>query len=86
MLKNILKEIYSFKIFSKPDISKNLNISEDMIDNGIGELIRMGYIIEEMGSPICENKCKSCAYSRCSTIPVKMFTLSDKGKKLLEII
>lgn len=83
MLKKLLNEIYTADVFSKTNISKKLNLSDEMIDNGIDELVRMGYIIEEMGSPICESKCKSCAYSRCATIPVRMFTVSDKGKKLL---
>lgn len=84
MLKRLLNEINRSTMFSRTDIGKKLNISDEMIDNGIDELVRMGYIIEEMGSPICENKCKSCAYSRCTTIPIKMFTVSDKGKKLLK--
>ncbi|MDR7869767.1 MAG: FeoC-like transcriptional regulator [Tissierellaceae bacterium] len=84
MLKNILKEIYTSRLFSKTDISKSLNISEEIIDSGIDQLIRMGYLMEEMGSPTCESKCSSCAYSRCSTIPIKMFTVTEKGKKILE--
>lgn len=85
MLKNILKEIYTSEVFSKSNISNSLNISEEMLENGIEQLIRMGYLIEEMGSPICESKCNTCAYSKCKTIPVKMFTVSEKGKNLLEI-
>ena len=83
MLKDILKEVNDSQVFSKKDISKKLDISEEMIDSGMEQLVRMGYIIEDMGSPICESKCSSCAFSRCSTIPIKMFTITDKGKKLI---
>lgn len=84
MLKNILKEIHTAEIFSKPNISKNLNISEEMLESGVEQLVRMGYLMEEMGSPVCESKCKSCAFSRCSTIPIRMFTITDKGKELIQ--
>ncbi|NLY45775.1 MAG: hypothetical protein GX053_07270 [Tissierella sp.] len=84
MLKNILKEINTAEIFSKPNISKNLNISEEMLESGVEQLVRMGYLMEEMGSPVCESKCKSCAFSRCSTIPIRMFTITDKGKELIQ--
>ena len=85
MLKNILNEIYKSQVYSKTDISKTMDVSEDMIESAMDQLVRMGYLIEEMGSPICESKCGSCAYSRCSTIPIKMFTITDKGKKLLNV-
>ena len=85
MLKGILKEIYSAEIFSKPNISKELNISEVMLESGVEQLVRMGYLAEDMGSPTCESKCSSCAFSRCTTIPIRMFTITDKGKKLLNV-
>lgn len=84
MLKGILKEIYTAKIFSKPNISRNLDISEEMLESGISQLVRMEYLMEEMGSPTCESKCKSCAFSRCTTIPIRMFTISDKGMELIQ--
>lgn len=84
MLKNILKEIHSSEMFSKPNISKELNISEEMLESGVEQLVRMGYLSEDMGSPTCESKCSSCAFSRCTTIPIRMFTITDKGNKLLK--
>ena len=84
MLRNILKEIYSADVFSKENISKNLDISQEMLESGVSQLVRMGYLMEEIGSPICESKCNSCAFSRCSTIPMRMFTITQKGKELIE--
>lgn len=83
MLKDILKEISNASIFSVPNISKSLNISEDMVNELVGQLVRMGYLIEDMGSPTCETKCSGCFVSSCNTIPLKMYSVSTKGKSLL---
>jgi DNA-binding MarR family transcriptional regulator len=83
MLKNVLREIYEAKLFSKSLIGKNLNISEEMVDELVNQLIRLGYITEEMGSPTCEGKCAGCSISSCKSIPIKMISVTEKGKKLL---
>lgn len=83
MLKNVLKEIYEAKVFSKALIGKNLDISEGMVDDLVNQLIRMGYVIEDLGSPTCESKCSGCSISSCKTIPIKMLSISDKGNRLL---
>ena len=83
MLKDTLKEIYSAKLYSKYLIGKSLNISEEMVDQLVNQLIRLGYIREEMGSPTCEGKCMGCSVSSCKTTPIKMISVTEKGKKLL---
>lgn len=85
MLKDILKEIYKANVFSKVNISNNLNITEELLDDGIGQLVRMGYLLEDLGSPSCETKCSTCAFTKCNIVPIKMFTITDKGKKLIDI-
>ena len=87
MLKNVLKEISNSKIFSIPLMAKSLNISESLAEEAVRELLRMGYIIEDMGSPTCETKCSGCSMKAfCNTVPIKTVSITDKGKKLLEII
>lgn len=83
MLKGILKEISVAKIFSIPNIAKNLNTSEALVEEGIDQLSRMGYLIEDMGSPTCETKCSGCMISHCNTIPLKTLSITEKGEKLL---
>lgn len=83
MLKYVLKEIDRAKMFSKSSIGKHLNISEDMVEDLVNQLIKMGYVIEDLGSPTCEHKCSGCSISSCNTIPIKMYGVTDKGKKLL---
>lgn len=85
MLKDVLKEINETKGFSKSTIAKGLNITEGMVDDLINQLIRMGYLNEILGSPHCDTPCKSCAYAKsCNTNPIKMYSVSNKGKELLE--
>ncbi|WP_353094956.1 hypothetical protein [Tissierella praeacuta] len=87
MLKDILKEISSAKVFSIHLIAKNLDISEVLVEDGVKELSRMEYIVEDMGSPTCETKCSCCSMKAfCNSVPIKTITITDKGKRLLENI
>ncbi|NLC03658.1 MAG: hypothetical protein GX787_05180 [Tissierellia bacterium] len=83
MLKDVLREINNARVFSLSKIGASLNISEAMVDELVGQLVRMGYLIEDMGSPTCETKCSGCFVSSCNTIPLKMYSVSTKGKALL---
>ena len=47
MLKDIMKSIKKNGYISKSMLAGELNTSEDMIDEGIDQLLRMGYIINE---------------------------------------
>jgi hypothetical protein len=83
LLKDVLREINNARVFSLSKIGASLNISEAMVDELVGQLVRMGYLIEDMGSPTCETKCSGCFVSSCNTIPLKMYSVSTKGKALL---
>lgn len=85
MLKNILRELSIAKVYNISDIAKNLNISEVLVEEAIEQLARMGYIIEDMGSPSCETKCSGCSMSSmCNIIALKTISITEKGSKLLE--
>lgn len=87
MLKDILDLINETNLYSNTFISKKLNITKEMANDMVENLIRMGYLIEDLGSPTCETTCGNCAYARtCNTTPVKTFTISSKGKKLLKAV
>ena len=84
MLKEILYLINKTNIYSESFISQKLNISKDMAKALVEDLIRMGYLKEDLGSPTCDTPCSRCAYSRtCNSTPVKTFTISSKGEGLL---
>lgn len=83
MLKDVLREISNASVFSISNIASTLNISEDMVAELVSQLVRMGYLIEDHGSPSCETKCSGCSISSCNTIPLKMYGISKKGNALL---
>lgn len=85
MLKNVLKELSEIKVLSLPLIAKNLNISESLVEEVIGQLCRMEYIVEDNGCATSETKCSGCAYkSMCTSTPVKTINITEKGKTLLK--
>lgn len=85
MLKEILKIINKQGYISRNTIAKELNISEEIVDDGIRQLTRMGYILEDKTGEDCTTFCGSCPYAKsCSKDIVKTFQISDKGIKFLE--
>ena len=87
MLKETLDLINKSNLYSDSFISEELHVSKDMAKALMDDLIRMGYLIEEMGSPSCETSCNRCPYARsCNSTPVKTFKISTKGEGLLNKI
>ena len=87
MLKETLKLIDETNLYSDSYISKTLSISKDMAKSLVEDLIRMGYLIEDISSPTCETSCNRCPYARsCNATPVKTFKISSKGSNLLKSI
>lgn len=87
MLKEVLKEINKTRIYSTSALANSLSIDEELVKEAIFQLIRMGYIVEDEASPSCESKCSGCAYSSiCNTSTIKTFTITHKGKLLLNNI
>lgn len=86
MLKAVLIEIRNSRILDISSIAKKLNITEILVEELIAQLERMGYVVEDMGSQTCENKCSTCTISNCTTIPLKTLSITDKGEKLLNNI
>lgn len=84
MIKEILKEISIAKVLDISKIAKKLNITEALVEEGIEQLSRMGYIIEDMGSYSCETKCSSCPMASCNSIPLKTLSITEKGQKILD--
>lgn len=83
MLKEVLKSMDETGTLVKNKMAKDLNISEEFLDDLIEQLIRMEYLKEDLGSPTCETKCRSCPLATCNTTPVKMYQISEKGRGLL---
>ena len=84
MLKDILKIIHRDGFFSRRMLAQELSLSEEMIDDGINQLVRMGYLLEEETGADCVSICSGCAFAKnCNKEIVKTFKISDKGNKYL---
>lgn len=87
MLKDILKELSIARVYSTEDIARKLEIAEALVEEAIGQLARMGYIVEDMGSPSCDITCGSCSMSSlCNNVKLRTINITEKGKKLLKNI
>jgi len=84
MLQDILKIINRDRYISRTMISKELNAPIEIINDGINQLLRMGYMIEEKTGENCATVCGNCPYAKsCNKEIVRTFKVSDKSKILL---
>ncbi|WP_125153148.1 FeoC-like transcriptional regulator [Clostridium rectalis] len=82
MLTKVLKEIAAGELKSKEEICKKLSLSESMLEGIMDQLIQMGYIEQTNGELSCD--CSGCTGScHCSNIKMNMWTISQKGKSIL---
>ncbi|NMA94836.1 MAG: hypothetical protein GX974_02205 [Clostridiales bacterium] len=85
MLEDILKIINRDGYISRSMIASELNIPQGLVDDGIGELLRMGHILEEETGEDCVTFCANCPFAKnCSKEIVQSYKISDKGKNLLK--
>ncbi|NLC11925.1 MAG: hypothetical protein GX767_06705 [Firmicutes bacterium] len=85
MLKEILRIIGREGYISRPKLAAELNISKVLVDDGISQLLRMGYILEDKNGEGCSSFCSSCSRAKaCSKEVVKTFKISEKGQRLLQ--
>ncbi len=83
MLKDLLKEMSQSKIYSKKVLANKLNTNENMVNEGLNHLMRMGYIANDVIGGSCDLKCAGCPIKTCSLNPINTLVITDKGKKLL---
>ncbi len=85
MLKEILAQIYRDGFLAKAQLARELSIPETMIDEGIAQLIRMGYLKEEKGGIDCATTaCAGCAFAAmCGKNPVIFYEVTERGEALL---
>ncbi len=83
MLVDLLKELNNSPTFSKKSLANKLNTSEDMIEEGLSQLMRMGYIENHVINQKCNLKCKTCSIKSCNLNPIKSFIITKKGRKVL---
>jgi hypothetical protein len=84
MLKDVLSKINKEGYLSKSILANQLHTSEQMIEESINQLLRMGYLSEDEPTTLCSTACGKCPFAQsCSKEFVKMFRLTTKGKTLL---
>ncbi len=84
MLDRILRIIDRDGYISRSRLAGELNLPREMIDEGIGQLIRMGYLVEENTAEGCSTICAKCPFAKnCGKEIVKIFKISGKGKGYL---
>ncbi len=85
MLKDILKIINRDGYISRNKISKELGVHEDLIDEGINQLVKMGYLLQEKTGENCSTVCSLCPYARnCGKEIVKTFKILEKGHRYFD--
>lgn len=84
MLGDILKIIKNNGYISRTQLARELNVEDAIIEAGIEELLRMGYLIEEDTGSGCSEFCSSCPFAKnCSKEIVKTFIISEEADKYL---
>ena len=82
LLKELLNEIKQVGYISKPALAHKLGQPVSVIEDGLTQLVRMGYLQD--GDEHCGMECGKCTYaSFCNTTWVKTMKLTEKAEKLL---
>ncbi len=85
MLKDILMIINRDGLISRTVLANELNLPQSVVDDGIDQLLRMGYLLEEKTGENCSVFCISCPFAKsCSKEIIKTFQMSEKGKRYLD--
>ncbi|NMB32906.1 MAG: winged helix-turn-helix transcriptional regulator [Clostridium sp.] len=80
MLKNILKIIDRDGYISRTQLARELGISKEMVDEGMNQIMRMGYLQEEKTGIDCSTTCAGCPFAKsCSKEIVRGFKISERG-------
>lgn len=84
MIKELLIALDSVDYVSKPDLAARLGQPLAMIEAGLADLIRLGYLKRDDGLPACELPCGGCPYAKmCNQVSPKALSLTEKGYDVL---
>lgn len=84
MLEEILRYIYENRMYSKSKIAQDLNLEEGLVEQGLNQLLNMGYLQEDQMSQSCSSNCSTCPLSSCDLNRINTYTLTEKGLNFLK--
>ena len=78
MLEQLLKRIATGGIHSYTQLARDLNVSEDLLEQMLEDLERMGYL--QQGDTACDSHCSHCEMPATCAIhaPGQIWELTDK--------
>jgi hypothetical protein len=80
MLEQLLELVARGGVHSYEDLSKQLSISQPLLEAMLADLARLGYLRAVRDE--CGEHCSACSIGRCSvTGPGRLWTLTEKGSK-----
>lgn len=78
MLKELLNIIQRDGLISRSRLALELGITEEVVADGIDQLVRMGYLTEEETGQGCATTCKSCPFANtCGKEIVKTYQVKS---------
>lgn len=79
MLKNILEIIQREGYISKSMLAAELKMSEDVIEDGLTQLERMGYLEKEETGQGCLSACANCPFAKnCNKEIIQTYKMHPK--------
>ncbi|MCK9526484.1 MAG: hypothetical protein M0R49_11245 [Limnochordia bacterium] len=88
MLKQLLLEIDRADYLSMSALAARLGQPIGLVEEGFAALVRMGYLAEQasLTGPSCQDlPCGRCPYaSMCQKDPLTMWSVTAKGRRILE--
>ncbi len=84
MLRELLAAIERDQLLSKSKLASEFNVPEAVIDQAIGQLIRLDYLTREQGGAPCPVSCGSCPLAAsCGKEILVTYRITEKGQNLL---
>lgn len=85
MLKEILRIVGRDGYISKSLLARELSTSQEMVDKGLEQLVRMGYLVEQQTGEDCSVFCANCPFAKnCNKEVAKTFEIASKGDEILK--
>ncbi len=79
MLKDLLKLIEKYGYISRDKFARELGLRPELVDDGLAQLERMGYLTKEETGDDCADFCSSCPFAKsCSKEIITTYKMSEK--------